>query len=89
MRDATLRGILQCMRRSSKRLPDDVNQKAAAIVAMSVEETPLSIKEYLSKIGKKGDSRGARPELLRCPLIAEKPLLVRLPRNDGRIRKNT
>lgn len=48
------------MRRSSKKLPEDMNQRAAAIVAMSTEETPLSIKEYLSKIGKKGGLKGGK-----------------------------
>jgi hypothetical protein len=48
------------MRRSSKKLPEDVNQRAAAVVAISVEETPQSVKEYLSEIGKKGDLKGGK-----------------------------
>jgi hypothetical protein len=48
------------MRRSSKKLPDDPNQRAAAIVAISTEEPAESIKQYLSRIGKKGGLKGGR-----------------------------
>ena len=47
------------MRRSSKKLPSDPNQRAAEIVRLHVEEpVPESIKEYLSRIGKKGGLKG-------------------------------
>jgi hypothetical protein len=49
------------MRRSSKKLPEDPNQRAAAIVAMSVEEEkPETIREYLARIGKKGGLKGGK-----------------------------
>jgi hypothetical protein len=48
------------MRRSSKKLPEDPNQRAAAIVAISTEEPAESIKEYLSRIGKKGGLKGGK-----------------------------
>ncbi len=48
------------MRRSSKKLPEDLNQRAAAIVAISVEEEPETIKEYLARIGRKGGLKGGK-----------------------------
>jgi len=50
------------MRRSSKKLPKDVNQLAAEIVRLSTEEPKQaqSIKEYLSSIGRKGGLKGGR-----------------------------
>jgi hypothetical protein len=48
------------MRRSSKKLPDDPNQRAAAIVAISTEEPTESINEYLSRIGKRGGLKGGK-----------------------------
>jgi len=47
------------MRRSSKKLPEDSNQRAAEIVRLSTEESSQeTIKEYLSRIGKKGGLKG-------------------------------
>ena len=57
------------MRRSSKKLPKDPNQLAAEIVRLSTEDlttqvgklaVPLSISQYLSKIGKKGGLKGGK-----------------------------
>lgn len=48
------------MRRSSKKLPEDQNQRAAAIVALSVEEKPETVKEYLARIGRKGGLKGGK-----------------------------
>jgi hypothetical protein len=48
------------MRRSSKPLPKDPNQLAAEIVAISTEEPTESIKEYLSRIGKRGGLKGGK-----------------------------
>jgi hypothetical protein len=50
------------MRRSSKPLPKDSNQLAAAIVALSLDE-PIqgtSIRNYLASIGRKGGLVGGR-----------------------------
>ena len=47
------------MRRSSK-LPEDANQRAAAIVQMSTEEPSESIKDYLARIGRKGGLKGGK-----------------------------
>ena len=47
------------MRRSSK-LPEDPNQRAAAIVQMSTEEPSESIKDYLARIGRKGGLKGGK-----------------------------
>lgn len=50
------------MRRSSKRLPTDVNQRAAAIVQLSVEEPKQteSVIDYLAAIGRKGGLKGGK-----------------------------
>ena len=50
------------MRRSSKKLPKDVNQLAAEIVRLSTEDQPggETIKEYLSRIGRKGGLKGGK-----------------------------
>lgn len=47
------------MRRSSK-LPDDPNQRAAAIVQMSTDEPSESVKDYLARIGRKGGLKGGK-----------------------------
>lgn len=47
------------MRRSSK-LPEDVNQRAAAIVQMSTGEPSESVKDYLARIGRKGGLKGGK-----------------------------
>jgi hypothetical protein len=47
------------MIRSSKKLPKDANQLAAAIVRLSTGETEtLTIGDYLSSIGRKGGLKG-------------------------------
>jgi hypothetical protein len=49
------------MTRSSKKLPKDTNQLAAAIVQLSTEGTPKeTIKEYLARIGRKGGLKGGK-----------------------------
>ena len=55
------------MRRSSKKLPADPNQLAAAIVRMSTEETELTpkperspISAYLAEIGRRGGLKGGK-----------------------------
>lgn len=50
------------MKRSSKPLPKDPNQLAYEIVKMSTEEplAPMSIKEYLAQIGRKGGLKGGK-----------------------------
>jgi hypothetical protein len=53
------------MRRSSKKLPEDANQRAAAIVAISTEEPAESVKDYLSRIGKKGGLKGGKARAVR------------------------
>lgn len=64
------RGIMQCMRRSSKPLPKDPNQLAYEIVKMSTEEGELArspVSEYLSQIGRKGGLKGGRVRAQRLP----------------------
>ena len=48
------------MRRSSKKLPEDSNQRAAEIVRLSTEEEPNPVKAYLSTIGRKGGLKGGK-----------------------------
>jgi hypothetical protein len=55
------------MRRSSKKLPTDANQLAAAIVRMSTEEPDAKptddrspILAYLAEIGRKGGLKGGK-----------------------------
>jgi hypothetical protein len=48
------------MTRSSKKLPKDTNQLAAAIVQLSTAEPAESIKEYLARIGRKGGLKGGK-----------------------------
>jgi len=52
--------IIGCVRRSSKPLPKDPNQLAAEIVRLSTEERekPETVKEYLTRIGRKGGLKG-------------------------------
>ena len=56
------------MRRSSKKLPADINQLAAEIVRRSTQEptiesekpVPSPISEYLAKIGRQGGLKGGK-----------------------------
>ena len=52
------------MKRSSKKLPKDINQRAAEIARLSVEEsTPIqneTVTAYLSAIGRKGGLKGGK-----------------------------
>jgi len=48
------------MRRSSKPLPKDPNQLAAEVVRLSTEESAESVKQYLTRIGRKGGLKGGR-----------------------------
>jgi hypothetical protein len=50
------------MKRSSKPLQKDPNQLAAEIVKISTEEphAPMSIREYLAEIGRKGGLKGGK-----------------------------
>jgi hypothetical protein len=53
---------MPCMRRSSKKLPRDTNQRAAEIVRLSTEE-PIqneTVTAYLSAIGRKGGLKGGK-----------------------------
>ena len=47
------------MRRSSN-LPEDANQRAAAIVQMSTDEPSESVKDYLARIGRLGGLKGGK-----------------------------
>lgn len=74
------------MRRSSKPLPKDVNQRATAIYRMSVEEPGESVKDYLARIGRKGGLKGgkARAEALpasKRKAIAQKAAKARWSKN--------
>lgn len=51
------------MKRPSKKLPKDVNQRAAEIVRLSTEEPPsipAPVTAYLSSIGKQGGLKGGK-----------------------------
>jgi hypothetical protein len=50
------------MRRSSTKLPNDPNQRAIEVVAMSLEQSDAaeSIRDYLSAIGRKGGLKGGK-----------------------------
>jgi len=64
------------MRRSSKKLPKDVNQLAAAIVNMSVEEPKQtqSVKEYLAAIGRNGGLKGGKARAERLSAFERKAI---------------
>ena len=48
------------MSRSSKNLPRDANQRAKAIVDLSVAEPDDAVRSYLSAIGRKGGKKGGK-----------------------------
>jgi hypothetical protein len=62
-----------CMRRSSKKLPLDPNQRAAEIVRISTEDAALNpfafdivpIRDYLAAIGRKGGLKGGKARAAR------------------------
>jgi hypothetical protein len=65
-----------CMRRSSKKLPSDANQRAEEIVRISTEElgrTP-SVKDYLSRIGREGGLKGGKERALRLTASEKKAI---------------
>lgn len=63
------------MRRSSK-LPNDVNQRAAEIVRLSVEEPnqTTSVTEYLATIGRKGGLKGGKARADALPASKRKAI---------------
>jgi hypothetical protein len=61
------------MRRSSN-LPKDPNQRAAAIVQMSTQEPPESVKDYLASIGRKGGLKGGKVRAERLPASKRKAI---------------
>jgi hypothetical protein len=62
------------MRRSSKPLPDDLNQRAAEIVRLSTEEPPMAVSEYLAEIGKKGGLKGGKARAQALPASKRKAI---------------
>jgi hypothetical protein len=76
------------MRRSSKQLPTDPNQLAAAIVRMSTAESNKeAVSMYLAEIGRKGGLKGgkARAEVLpasKRKAIAQKAAKARWKKSD-------
>lgn len=62
------------MRRSSKPLPEDVNQRAAEIVRLSTEEPPKAVTEYLAEIGRKGGLKGGKTRAARLPASKRKAI---------------
>lgn len=64
------------MRRSSKKLPKDSNQLAAAIVQMSLDEPKASdsIRGYLAAIGRKGGLKGGKVRAARLPASKRKAI---------------
>jgi hypothetical protein len=61
------------MRRSSN-LPKDLNQRAAAIVQMSTQKPPESVKDYLASIGRKGGLKGGKARAERLPASKRKAI---------------
>lgn len=69
------------MRRSSKKLPEDPNQRAAEIVRLSTEESePTTITEYLSNIGRKGGLKGGKVRAKRLSAQRRREIAVRAAR---------
>jgi len=61
------------MRRSSN-LPEDVNQRAAAVVQMSTQEPSESVKDYLASIGRKGGLKGGKARAANLPASKRKAI---------------
>jgi hypothetical protein len=69
-----------CMRRSSKPLPKDPNQLAAAIVRLSTEDTEPErspISEYLAAIGRKGGLKGGKARAKKLSAKRRKEVAVK------------
>lgn len=66
----------QCMRRSSKPLPKDPNQRAAEVVRQSLEEPNQteSVTDYLAAIGRKGGLKGGKARAARLPASKRKAI---------------
>jgi hypothetical protein len=62
------------MRRSSKPLPKDSNQLAHAIMRLSTEEAPQSVREYLAKIGREGGLKGGKARAQALPASKRKAI---------------
>jgi hypothetical protein len=66
------------MRRSSKKLPKDPNQLAAAIVQLSTSDTPQeSVREYLARIGREGGLKGGKARAEALPASKRKAIAVK------------
>jgi hypothetical protein len=68
------------MRRSSKPLPKDPNQLAAAIVRLSTEDTEPErspISEYLAAIGRKGGLKGGKARAKKLSAKRRKEVAVK------------
>jgi len=69
------------MRRSSKPLPKDINQLAAAVVRIATEEesaaTTETIKGYLSRIGRKGGLKGGKARAAKLSASRRKQIAKR------------
>jgi hypothetical protein len=62
------------MRRSSKQLPEDANQRAAEIVRQSTEEPAESISQYLARIGRNGGLKGGKARAQRLTASERKAI---------------
>jgi hypothetical protein len=64
------------MRRSSKKLPTDSNQRAYAIVGLATEEPKQtqSVTEYLASIGRKGGLIGGKARADALPASKRKAI---------------
>jgi hypothetical protein len=65
------------MRRSSKKLPEDVNQRALEVVRLATEEQPPpneSIRDYLAGIGRKGGLKGGKARADALPASKRKAI---------------
>ena len=64
------------MRRSSKALPRDANQRGLAVVNLSIEEPEQtqSVTEYLAAIGRKGGLKGGKARAAILPASKRKAI---------------
>jgi hypothetical protein len=62
------------MRRSSKKLPKDINQRAFEVVRLSTEDASPSVRQYLASIGRKGGLKGGKARADALPASKRKAI---------------
>jgi|SRR5579859_7701811 len=84
MTELRMPAVASCMHEALKQeASEGANQRAPAIVAMSTEEPAESVKDYLSRIGKKAGLKAVRPAQRSYLATIENQLLGRPLRNGG------